>query len=89
MTIYKTNRQVYQTADIVDSMFSGFALFCICKGAQNLYHIAAGTAASALYSGLWATGWSVIGFVQFRYLFGAYLQQVFLIDEIQLLKNLQ
>ena len=89
MTIYKTNRQVYQIADIVDSIFSGFSLFCIFKGSQNLYHIAMGTAASPLFSGLFATGWSLLGFVQFRYLFGAYLQQVFLIDEVQLLKNLQ
>ena len=48
-----------------------------------------GTAVSPLWTGMWAASWSIIGFIQLKYLMAAYLSQVFLIDEIELLKNLK
>lgn len=32
--------------------------------------------------------WALAGFVQYHYLAGAYLQQVYLVDEIELLDNM-
>ena len=46
-------------------------------------------ATNPLYSGAWVVGWSAIGLVQLKYLMAAYLSQVFLIDEIELLDNLK
>ena len=32
--------------------------------------------------------WAIAGFVQYNYLAGAYIQQVYLVDEIELLESL-
>ena len=76
-------------ADTVDTMVSGFTVISFFKASQNAYFLAMGTAVSPLWTGMWATSWSIIGFIQLKYLMAAYLSQVFLIDEIELLKNLK
>ena len=87
--VYKTNRAVYQTADYVDTIVSTFSMTCLFKASQNIYWVAAGTAASPVWSSLWIVGWSTFGFLQIKYLMAAYLSQVFLIDEIEILEDLK
>ena len=87
--IYKTNRAVYKNADYVDTMVSTFSMACVFKASQNIYWLAAGTATSLPWSCVAIGGWSALGFLQVKYLMAAYLSQVFLIDEIEILEDLK
>lgn len=67
---------------------SGMMAFCGYKMCRNGYIMAtqAGTlAAYAPYTFLWG----LASFIQFFYLSSAYIQQVYLVDEIELLDNLK
>lgn len=87
--VYKTNRAIYQNADYIDTIVSTFSMACLFKASQNIYWLAMGTAANPITSCLWIGGWSVIGVLQVKYLMAAYLSQVFLIDEIEILSDLK
>uniref|UniRef100_A0A7S3HVX7 Uncharacterized protein n=1 Tax=Favella ehrenbergii TaxID=182087 RepID=A0A7S3HVX7_9SPIT len=86
--IYKTNSAVYQTAEIVDMMCSGLVVYCGYKVCRNSYLMATQAGLLMSYAPFTAL-WAFAGFMQYHYLQGAYLQQVYLVDEIELLDNLK
>ena len=86
--IYKTNSAVYQTAEIVDMFCSGVFAFCCYKVCRNSYIMATQTALMWSYLPYTAV-WAFAGFIQYHQMSGAYLQQVYLVDEIELLDNLK
>ena len=88
MCIYKTNSAVYQTAEYVDMLCSSLIMFCGYKVVKNSYLMATQTGLMMSYAPFTFT-WALIGFIQYHYLAGAYLQQVYLIDQIDLLEDLQ
>ena len=89
VSIYKTNREIYRHAEYVDTLLSGIALYSSYKVAKYAYILGAYGYASAEFS-LWGCGfWWVALFVQTRYLMATFLTQVFMIDEIELTKDLQ
>jgi hypothetical protein len=87
--IYKTNREIYRHAEYVDTILSGITVYSAYKIAKYAYVLGAFGYGSAAFS-LWGFGfWWVALFVQTRYLMATFLTQVFMIDEIQLTKDLQ
>jgi len=88
LTIYKTNSAVYQTAEAVDMLCSSLIVFAGYKVVRNTYIMATQAGVMASYAPFTAF-WAFMGFVQYHYLAGAYLQQVYLVDEIELLDNMQ
>lgn len=79
MVIYKTNSAVYQTAEYVDMICSGLIVYSGYKVARNTYLMATMAGFASSYAPF-TLGWALLGFVQYHYLAGAYLQQVYLID---------
>ena len=67
---------------------SSLIVFAGYKVAKNSYIMATTTGVLASYAPFTAF-WAFMGFVQYHYLAGAYLQQVYLVDEIELLDNMQ
>ena len=86
--IYKTNSDVYQTAEYVDMMCSGLILYSGYKFATNSYIMATQVGFMSSYAPF-TLFWGLLGFVQYNYLASAYLQQVYLVDQIELLENMQ
>ena len=56
--IYKTDREVYETAEYLDTMSSGLAMFATYKVCRNLYSFAV----SQPWSPYWTLGWAVIAY---------------------------
>ena len=79
MCIYKTNSNVYQTAEYVDMMCSGLIVYSGYKVLRNTYIMATAAGFMSSYAPFTAF-WGIAAFVQFHYLQGAYLQQVYLVD---------
>ena len=68
-------------------MCSGLIIFSAYKFLKNTYVMAT----SAGFMSSWAPFtlfWAITGFVQYNYLASAYIQQVYLVDEIELLENM-
>ena len=76
--IYKQNREVYQTADMVDTMVTGTMVYSLYKVSRNLYALAM----AKPWSPLWTGFWSLMAFTQGKFLMSAYLNGVFLVDEM-------
>jgi hypothetical protein len=78
--IYKTNREVYQTAEYVDSLCSVTAVYCGYKGIKNLLLLTS----SLSWTPVFAAGWLMLAYIQTKYLMAAYLNNVYLIDEMHI-----
>jgi hypothetical protein len=90
LLVYKTNREVYATAENVDLLFSTATSVSIFKAGSNLYGLGLSIANyttfpfSAIF---WSSFWGVSSWIGVKYLMTTYLSQVFMIDEIYLLEN--
>ena len=85
--IYKTNSSVYQTAEYVDMMCSGLIIYSGYKVVRNSYIMAMTAGIMSSYAPFTLL-WGALGFIQYQYLAGAYIQQVYLVDEIELMENM-
>lgn len=78
--IYATNRDVYQTAEHVDTVMSVFTLYAASKVAQSAYLLAMGQP----WFPFWTLGYSLLTWTSSKYLMSAYLNNLYLIDRIYL-----
>ena len=88
LPIFQMNTDIYQTGNMVDTMVGGFLVYSSYKFLKQFYILFAGagfTAMSVPYTLFW--GVMIAGQVQF--LTQTYLRQVFLVSEIELMKNLE
>ena len=85
VTIYQSNKEIYNTANYVDLMSSTLATLSTFKVGSNLYALTMATGAFSVASSAF---WGGLLFFQIRYLKFAYLQQVYLIEKMQLHKDL-
>ena len=69
---------MYQTADTLDTMTVGLASYSVYKVSNNLYALAM----AKPWSPAWTCFWSFLAFAQSKFLMAAYLNGVFLIDEV-------
>ncbi|CDW86762.1 UNKNOWN [Stylonychia lemnae] len=85
--VFQMNKDIYQTANMVDNLVAAFTLYSGFKLGSQIYFLSTlGLQGfSFFYSGLWA----VLFFGQINYLTTSYLRQAFLISEIELLPNLE
>ena len=90
MLVYKTNREVYKTAESVDLLFSTATTVSFYKAFSNIYALGSSIANYTTFPFsplLWTTFWSMTSWIGVKYLMTTYLSQVFMIDEIHLLEN--
>ena len=88
LPIFQMNTDIYHTGNMVDTMVGGFLVYSSYKFLKQFYILFAGagfTAMSVPYTLFW--GVMIAGQVQF--LTQTYLRQVFLVSEIELMKNLE
>lgn len=57
--IYKTNREVYETAENVDTLISGIAGYCMYKVGKNMYCLSMGLP----WYPAWTAGWALLSYV--------------------------
>ena len=76
---YKTNKEVYASADKVDFACSFATVGCSVKCVMNLYSFGVGVSAGAfslatVYPLIFAAGYGIVSFVMNKFLFASYLQ---------------
>lgn len=87
--IYQTNRAIYQSAEYVDSIVTFTAAYSGFKLTKYYYILGVFGWSDPSFSIWWTVFWQLAFFQQVRYLMTAYLTQVFMIDEIQLLRDME
>lgn len=75
-----TNREVYSQAENVDTVISGVVVYTTYKVFKNLYAASLGQPWYPFYT----AGYALLSYIQTKYLMAAYLNNVFLIDEMSI-----
>ena len=81
------NTDIYQTANIVDTLVGSLMIFCSYKVAKQFYLL--GYYGLSNFSFLSTGFYSLMILAQLNYLTQTYLRQIYLVAEIELLKNLE
>lgn len=83
MLVYKTDPKMYLTTAYMDGLISSLTIYTGLKVCKNLYLLSVGLPWYPAYT----LGYSLIVFIQCRYLMAEYLRQVFFIDEIRIVSE--